>query len=116
MAFTLRLVQRSETGCRNLTRNCNVRFQASVRKTGAAGAGGGIRTRKGLRPETCEVSAFASFATPAPLRLRTVASSTPMTQDLARATEPQRKGIPGSKGTPHHSDAERGCPMHHDAA
>ena len=88
MALATRLVQCSESGCRNLTRNCNLRLRISLRKSGATGAGGGTRTRKGLRPETCEVSAFASFATPAPLRLRTVASSTPMTQDLTRATEP----------------------------
>src|SRR6266550_6479174 len=30
------------------------------------GAGGRTRTHKGFRPETCEVSAFTSFATPAP--------------------------------------------------
>ena len=30
------------------------------------GAGGGIRTHRGLRPEQCQSSAFANFATPAP--------------------------------------------------
>src|SRR5207245_5357910 len=37
------------------------------------GAGGGIRTHKGLRPEMCEISAFTGFATPAPFRLLTPA-------------------------------------------
>jgi hypothetical protein len=33
----------------------------------AVGAGSGIRTHKGVSPVTCEVTAFTSFATPAPL-------------------------------------------------
>ena len=37
------------------------------------GAGGGTRTHKDSRPEKCEFSAFTSFATPAPYRLRTLA-------------------------------------------
>jgi hypothetical protein len=33
---------------------------------GCGGAGGGIRTHKGFRPEVCETSAYTSSATPAP--------------------------------------------------
>ncbi len=36
------------------------------------GAGGRIRTDMGFRPTTCEVAAFTSFATPAPIRRRTL--------------------------------------------
>src|SRR5438093_1016074 len=65
---------------------------AGVRASG--GAGGGIRTRKGFRPETCEVSAFTSFATPAPRWLRTLASPKANTLDPARAANRQRKVSP----------------------
>ena len=40
----------------------------------AAGAGDRNRTGKGRSPETCRVPAFASFATPAPVRLQTLAT------------------------------------------
>ena len=39
------------------------------------GAGGGNRTRKGLRPEMCEISAFTSFATPAPVTAWSIESA-----------------------------------------
>ena len=63
----------------------------AIQSSGASGgAGGGIRTRKDFRPETCEVSAFASFATPAPRRLQTLASPKAETPNLARAAVPWR--------------------------
>src|SRR5205809_7244695 len=49
------------------------------------GAGGGTRTHKGFRPETCEVSAFTGFATPAPRWLRTPAIPKAKTRDPTRA-------------------------------
>src|SRR5690348_10085828 len=60
---------------RDLTRFANVARHAMLGKHG--GAGGGIRTHEGFRPETCQVSAFTSFATPAPHRLRTEVSTRP---------------------------------------
>src|SRR6266513_2944549 len=63
-----------------------------MQRPGASGGpGGGSRTRKSFRPETCEVSAFTSFATPAPHRLRTLVRPKAETPDLARAAVPRRK-------------------------
>ena len=52
----------------------------------SGGAGGGTRTGKGFRPETCEVSAFTIFATPSPGHFIG-----------PRPTDPGRK--PGDHGT-----------------
>ncbi len=41
------------------------------------GARGRIRTDKGFHPTTCEVAAFTSFATPAPIRRRTLITRRP---------------------------------------
>ncbi len=41
------------------------------------GAGGRIRTDKGFHPTACEVAAFTSFATPAPIRRRTLITRRP---------------------------------------
>src|SRR6266513_380739 len=63
-----------------------------MQRPGASGGpGGGSRTRKSFRPETSEVSAFTSFATPAPHRLRTLVRPKAETPDLARAAVPRRK-------------------------
>src|SRR5205085_11885145 len=66
-----RLFRCSETGCGDPPSKRNVGAIPNAVKNG--GAGGRIRTGKGLRPETWRVSAFTSFATPAPRRLRTLA-------------------------------------------
>ena len=58
---------------------------------GAVGAGARIRTEKGLRPETYQVSAFASFATPAPLLRSTYPGSREATNGRP-ATPPNRGG------------------------
>src|SRR3989338_8908698 len=79
----------------------------------SGGAGDGNRTRKGFRPETCEVSAFASFATPAPLQLRTVATPEGETQDVKRAADRWAKLVRMSLGhitTGRHVGAEKGAP------
>src|SRR5207253_10192403 len=51
-------------------RTHDIAFAAADQDPGCGGAGGGIRTHKGLRPEACEAFAFTNFATPAPHRLR----------------------------------------------
>ena len=51
-----------------LTSDLKIRSANRARNKPRCGpAGGGIRTRKGFRPEACETSAFAIFATPAVL-------------------------------------------------
>src|SRR6266487_2705386 len=75
---------------------------ATPRLPSHGGAGGGIRTHKGLRPEMCGVSAFTGFATPAPRRLRTPAIQKTKTQHLTHAAAREatiraRQHRPGTK-------------------
>jgi hypothetical protein len=61
------------------------------RKVGSGGAEGGIRTHKGFRPVACQTTALTSFATPAPFRLRTLATPRGKTRDLTRAADRARR-------------------------
>lgn len=64
-------------------------------KAGCGRAGGGTRTRTGLRPEACETSASADSATPAPNGCGPWQDPKASTQRPASATEPhgQPSGI-----------------------
>ena len=58
----------------------------------AAGAGGRTRTGKGRSPEICGVSAFTSFATPAPLPAANPGNHEGETRDLTSAADRHDKG------------------------